>query len=109
MIGTYMLDVETWNLEFSVVMSVRYYPDPRRMSVYLDDHKRPVFRTTYYGPLIGLGSLESVKELREWLSAVEPSGLNENALNHTGSLLAGLWVTRFDKNPPDPHRAETRV
>lgn len=108
MIGTYLLDVETWNLEFSVVMSVRYFPDLKHMSVHLDDHKRPVYRTMYYGPLIGLGGRDGVLGLRAWLSEFEPCGLNENALNHIGNLLAGLWATRLDKSPPNPHRSEVR-
>lgn len=109
MIGVYKLDVDVWNLEFPVTMSVRYYSGANRMSVWLMDSERAPLRTIYYGPLLGFGGRERVHEIREWLHKLKPSGLNERALNSIGSLLAELWISRFDKDPPDPHRVETQV
>jgi hypothetical protein len=46
MIGTYRLDVEVWNLEFPITMSVCYYADGRRMSVHLNDDNRLIHALT---------------------------------------------------------------
>lgn len=105
MIGIHKLDVETWNLGFPMVLSVRYYANMRHMSVFLNDHKRPVFRFMYYGPMDGMNS--NGKELKQWLADWEPGGLNVTAMNDLGILLALLWYKRFGGSElPDLERAE---
>ena len=108
MIGVYKIDAETWNQDFPVNVSVKYYEDTKRMSVMLVDgihtDKAPL-RTNYYGPVIGFGSRKQAQEVRDWLLGGNRP-YNENALEDMGVLLACLWAKRFTRGLPDIERAE---